>query len=125
MIQNTNNNIFSTPRLSESIPKMHNYKRIFNALKNKNGEIDENEFLNFAKKFGVDGQQLLKAIDNDGNGKITEAEFKAGFQQLKEAMISRAKSQIKTAENSPNSNQQDVESAKSILDLKTSFTTVG
>ncbi|MBN8554113.1 MAG: EF-hand domain-containing protein [Deltaproteobacteria bacterium] len=123
MIQNINDS--NAPRLSESVPSLRNHKRLFNALKNKDGEVDKNEFLSFAKKAGVDGEQLFKALDNDGNGKITEAEFKAGFQQVKDAMIAQAKSQIKTAENASSTSQQNIESAKSFLDLRSSFKIVG
>lgn len=68
MIQNTS-------RLSSSTA--------YQAQKNIN-YITRNQFLDFAKKEGIDGEEIFKTLDTNRDGKLSQIEFKESLQKLKE-----------------------------------------
>jgi ankyrin repeat protein/Na+/H+ antiporter NhaA len=73
--------LFSLNKKGASAPIPHHISQMFDALDSDgNGELDEGEFRQLAKKFGFDVDstvQVMKRVDKDGNGVIDKQEFNA------------------------------------------------
>jgi Ca2+-binding EF-hand superfamily protein len=84
------------PGLSTALNSMTKHKGLFGTLDdNDDGKIDKKEFSAFAKKAGIEDENIFKEIDTDGDGNISEAEFKMGLQKIKDALFSSVDSKNK------------------------------